>query len=140
MDPLTGSLIGAGGGLLKSLFDGGKADRERKLQAETTRWSPWTGMTAQAPSTPDAFGSIMQGGLSGFALGQNAQGAANQDALNNRYAGILEKMAGTGTKVYDVPAGPNPVYSAPIGPAPFSVFSSMTNKGGQPSPFFMGGR
>lgn len=63
---------GAGLGLIKSLtLDRAREDRQRKLAAETARYSPWTKMTPGAIEEADPFGSAMQGGFSGAALGQN---------------------------------------------------------------------
>ena len=66
---LTGGLAGAG--LLKGLtIDKAKEDRQRKLAAETARYSPWTNMVPGAVNEADPFGSALQGGFTGAALGQ----------------------------------------------------------------------
>ena len=77
MDPLTLGLIGAGVGLAKSeLIDRPKEARQRKVNAEIMRWSPWTGMQGEAVNPADPFGSSLTYGLTGYSLGQNAQAAA----------------------------------------------------------------
>lgn len=83
MDPiLTPMLAGAGIGLLKSeVFDRPKSERERKMAAETMRYSPWTGMTPQPVKEADPMGSALQGGMTGAMFGQNMQTANNQNAL-----------------------------------------------------------
>lgn len=95
MNPLLlGGLVGVGGGLLKGVFDSGRADRQRKVQAETTRWSPWTGMQAQAPQEPDYLGSALQFGTTGAMLGQGFQNQATQNDFNSKYLGILGQNGG----------------------------------------------
>lgn len=67
---LLGLLAGAGLGLAKHVTtDAPIAEKQRKVQGATTRYSPWTGMRAPEPSQPNAFGSMMQGGLAGAQFG-----------------------------------------------------------------------
>ena len=61
-------------GVGKGLSDSSKANRQRKLAAETTRYSPWTGMQAQPVQEADILGSTMQGAMTGGALGQGMAG------------------------------------------------------------------
>lgn len=73
MDPVSiGLLVGAGTGLLKYQQDLDRERRQRKLTAEMTRTSPWTGMAPDPMAIPSAnmMGSVMQGGLSGGTFGQ----------------------------------------------------------------------
>ncbi len=102
-------LIVAGAMLGKSLLiDGPQRKRERKLQSEMTRYSPWTGQTGQAPTTKyDPLGSAMQGGLAGLQM---------NSAWNKMGAG--KGLADAGGKVASssVTANYNPV-SAPIAPS-----------------------
>lgn len=73
MDTMTIALL-AGAGVAKSeLVDRPREERQRKLAAETLRWSPWTGMTPGAIQEADPFGSAIQGGLAGAMLSQNQQ-------------------------------------------------------------------
>lgn len=71
--------IGGGSMLLKSeLIDAPKAERQRKLAAETQRYSPWTGLKANPVQEADPFGSTLQGAAAGASAGsqmklQNAQ-------------------------------------------------------------------
>lgn len=72
----------AAGGLLKSeLIDRPREDRQRQMQAEIARYSPWSGMQANpgAISEADPFGSALQGGMTGAAFGQNMDSAAAAD-------------------------------------------------------------
>jgi hypothetical protein len=71
MDPLTLGLIGAGVGLAKSeLIDRPKEARQRKVNAEIMRWSPWTGMQPGQVQEADPFGSALAAGTTGAMLGQ----------------------------------------------------------------------
>jgi hypothetical protein len=52
---------------------------DRKLAAETARYSPWTGMKPQEIRTAGSqFGDMAGGALSGFGVGQSAYGMFNQ--------------------------------------------------------------
>lgn len=83
MDPITiGLLAGAGMGVLKGMGDKKKEAADRKVAAETARWSPWTGMQPEQVQRADMMGSAMQGGLAGGAMGQGfAQTGAYEDYL-----------------------------------------------------------
>lgn len=64
-------LIGAGLGAVKHFAsDQPAAAAKRKLAAETTRYSPYTGMVGEMPQDPNLMGSLFQGGLTGAAFGQ----------------------------------------------------------------------
>jgi hypothetical protein len=80
MDPLTMGLIMGGIGLGKSiLIDKPKEERQRKLAAETQRYSPWTGLKAGGIQEADPFGSALSMGTSGAMMAQGNLDAA-QDA------------------------------------------------------------
>ena len=97
----------AGLGLIKGLtLDKSKADRQRKLAAETARYSPWTGMAPSAVEEADPFGSAMQGGVSGAMLGQGVQNAQFQSKMQPLWQMKMEK---------DLAMGPLP--GSGIGPA-----------------------
>jgi hypothetical protein len=70
MDPLSAILIGSAIGLGKHGLAAGRAGRQKKVQAATTRWSPWTGMEAPAPEEPDLFGNLMEGVLASILVGK----------------------------------------------------------------------
>ena len=53
--------IGGGLGLGKHALEAGAAARDRKLQAETARYSPWTGLKPQKTQDPNIFGNLLQG-------------------------------------------------------------------------------
>lgn len=67
--PVAGAALGG----IKSIFDLLSADKQRHVQAETTRFSPWTHMQAPAPNEANPIGNILQGGFTGLALDQNAK-------------------------------------------------------------------
>lgn len=74
MDPLTIAAVLGGVGLAKSAFiDTPKENRDRELAAETQRYSPWTGLKAGEIREADPLGSTLQGGVSGYMLGQNME-------------------------------------------------------------------
>lgn len=88
MDPLSVAAIMAGVGLGKSLLiDKPAAQRHNWLQAQTQRYSPWTGLRAEGLKYADPFGAAMQGGVSGYAQGQNMQ--ANE--MNQKLAGAFQR-------------------------------------------------
>lgn len=76
MDPITiGLLAGTAMGLGKGFLDKENEDRQRKLAAETARWSPWTGMSPQLPQSANVLGSTLQGAGTGAMFGQGLKNA-----------------------------------------------------------------
>lgn len=98
MDPITiGLLGGAGLGALKgATIDRDRENRQRKLQAEIARYSPWSGMQANPGAIPqaDILGSAMQGGMGGAMLGQGVGGAMAGKAAATGSAGALGASGG----------------------------------------------
>jgi len=85
-------LILAGLGLAKSVTtDKWKEDRQRELAANTQRYSPWTGLRANPIEEADPFGSTMQGGVQGIAMGQNMDNAAAQNKLMEAQTGYYNR-------------------------------------------------
>lgn len=82
---MAGSLgIGAGIGLLKGLLiDGPAAERQRKLQAATARFSPWTGLKPEPVKEADTVGDVLQGGTQAAMLQQSMQNAAADRGLKD---------------------------------------------------------
>jgi hypothetical protein len=70
----------AGGAALGLMREKQKANAMRKFnegQAETTKWSPWTGMKGDIkPVFEDSMGAGLAGGLTGAQLGQGLGGDA----------------------------------------------------------------
>lgn len=101
---LTGGMVAAGLG--KSLLiDAPKADRQRKLAAETARYSPWTGMAPQQVEEADPIGSAMQFGTTGAMLGQGIENQRFQKKMQPIWQMQAEKELASG-----------PIPGAGIGP------------------------
>lgn len=118
--------IGAGAGLLKSeAIDAPKADRQRKLAAETQRYSPWTGLKANPVQEADPVGSALQFGATGAQLSSGMQNADAQKGLMEAQTNWLNK-------------GGKPQYAAalspPVAPGGVSPYTAA-NK----SPWSLGG-
>lgn len=74
MDPVTMMAVMAAVGAAKSeLIDAPRAERQRKLAAQTALYSPWTGMTPDKVQEADPFGSTLQGATAGAMYGQAQQ-------------------------------------------------------------------
>ncbi len=59
---------------------------DRKLAAETQRYSPWTGLQAQPiRHAGSMFGDIAGGAMSGFGVGQSAHGMFNKPKAPSTY-------------------------------------------------------
>lgn len=82
MDPITMGLLGGSAlGLVKGgILDADKEKRQRKQEAEIARYSPWTGMKAQAVQSADPLGSAMQGATTGGMLGSGIQAGMKPEA------------------------------------------------------------
>ena len=82
MDPVTiGLVLGANAGLaaLKNEQDRKNRRAEGEVQAETSRWSPWTGMQSSPKTDYNPVGTLSSGLMSGAMM---AQGANNNEAYN----------------------------------------------------------
>lgn len=105
MGPLALAAIMAGTGLLKSeLIDRPREDRQRRLAAETQRYSPWTHLQAGPIQEADPFGSALQGGLQGAAMGQNIE----TSKLNNDLTKAKTAAASKGIGM-DLQEEPSPI-------------------------------
>lgn len=72
-------------GVAKSeLIDKPKEERQRKLAAETQRYSPWTGLKANAIQEADPFGTALQFGATGASMSAAQQQADLDKALTDR--------------------------------------------------------
>ena len=107
MDPLTLALIGGGVGLAKSeIFDRPQAQRDRRMAAETMRYSPWTGMQPEKVKEADPLGNVMQGAMTGGMMGQNMTMVDNQNALMKAQTDALNR--GGYSPWMGMPYSPNP--------------------------------
>ncbi len=74
---LIGALVGAGLGAAKHFVsDKPNEEADRRLAAETARYSPWTGMRPGQIKRANLIGSVMQGGGAGALVGSGIGGAA----------------------------------------------------------------
>jgi hypothetical protein len=65
--------VGAGMGALKNKRAQEVENSDRKLAAETQRYSPWTGLKAQPiRQAGSTFGDVLGGGMAGFGVAQSA--------------------------------------------------------------------
>lgn len=62
-------ILGAIGGGLKFLLDKNNEAKDRHLQAETARYSPWTGMSPQPVKRANPF-DVVAGGAAGLSFEQ----------------------------------------------------------------------
>lgn len=136
MDPLTLALIMGGTGLAKgATIDRWKEDRQRNLAANTQRYSPWTGLRAGPIEEADPFGSAMQGGVQGYALGQNIEAAEAGKKLTEAQTAYLQAMNGGQKQDASNVLSMEPVQAdAP----PFSVGAGAGMYRQSPSPFSVG--
>jgi hypothetical protein len=108
MDPLTLLAIGLGAGLLKSeAIDRPAANRQRKLAAETQKYSPWTGLKAEEVKEPNAMGDMLTFGATGAQLGAGLQNAEASKGLMKAQQNWLSRG---GSPMYTAAtyAGPTP--------------------------------
>lgn len=72
MDPITMALIGSALGAFSGDQKSKENQKYNQMQAELTRYSPWTHQMGQlTPNNDNALNGAMQGGLSGLSLYQN---------------------------------------------------------------------
>lgn len=141
MDPLTLALVMGGVGLAKgATVDKAKQYKQAQVQAETTRYSPWTHMQGKEPTEADPLGQGIAGAAYGLQLGQNNKAfeadqalKASQAAINNRSATLPFAGYGNGgqSNMFTSPDGTyNPNASYPgltYGQKPQSRWSFMGN-------------
>lgn len=74
----TAAALALAGGLgaAKTASDAARNKAQRKLQGETTRYSPWTGMQAAAPQGVDALGNFLSSGATALTMNQLNPAAA----------------------------------------------------------------
>lgn len=139
MDPLTMGLLMGGAGLAKGeLIDKPREQRQRKMEAEIQRWSPWTGMGAKPVQQADPFASAMQGGMSGAMLGgalQNSAGPAAAAETNSMAAASDQvPMASAQNAPVPAPAANGLHGSSLVQPQTVNSGFSPTPAGGMAAP------
>jgi hypothetical protein len=122
---LIGAGVGAGLGLLQYQQQRGAANRDRILNAEIARQSPWTGMQARTQfQDPSLMGSVAQGGLKGAQFGMQdffnpAEGAAAAPAAPEAGGADLyesPQRMGMGGQMEPMSPETNAFYGADYGP------------------------
>lgn len=83
---LASLAMGAG----KYAADSSKAGRQRKLAAETQRYSPWTGLEAKAPDEPSLAGTELQFGSMGAQMGMGIHNMGVQQGMQEKMGGLLD--------------------------------------------------
>lgn len=78
---LLGGLIGGGAGLLSHFGKKSQADKERQYQAQTAKWSPWTGLQSHYVQDPSFVGDVLGGAASGLSFGAMNQGALTEKGV-----------------------------------------------------------
>lgn len=71
MDPITIGMLGLGGFSMLHNLD--KEQRDRKLAAETQRYSPWTGLRANPIEQANPAGDLAQVGAGALGYEQNKE-------------------------------------------------------------------
>ena len=110
----------------KAKQDQNKADRDRMVEAEVMRNSPWTNMKPNRVQDPDGTGTMMQGAASGYAMDQNMASQQNQQDLqkaqidwykNNPGSPAATNTAGSAGSAAEVGTQPSSVSSpGAVGP------------------------
>jgi hypothetical protein len=87
--------LGAAAGIGKYFAsDKPRYDAEKKLASETQRYSPWTGLQAQAPRNPSMFENVLQGGMTGLQLGQGISALGGAAGAGEEVASAAGSGAG----------------------------------------------
>lgn len=137
-DLLLGGIIGGLAGIGKHAGDAAKFDQEKKVQAATTRYSPWTHMTGTAPTRPGSiFGDALGGATSGASFAQGIQNAGTyNDFLKNKLArgtaGVADVAQGPNLWGAVTPGGAPNNYGANLGNAWQTLKQPSINPWGQP--------
>lgn len=82
--PWLALAMAVAGAVKATTVDAAKEERQKKLAAETQKYSPWTGLKAGSIDYADPFGSALQGGMTGLQL---QQGLDNSKAYQSAMAG-----------------------------------------------------
>jgi len=95
MDPMTLALIFGGGTTLKGeLLDNPAESKKALIEAQKTRYSPWTGVVGKDANFQDNLGKGVEAGVQGYTLGTNLNRAAKENEMMDAYADSLRSKAG----------------------------------------------
>jgi hypothetical protein len=67
-----------------------EAARQRTLEAEKARWSPWTGVKPRDVREPSSIAAPMQGALTGLSMWQNYEAMQNQKEMNEAMKEMMQ--------------------------------------------------
>lgn len=135
MVPGIGTAIGAsaGGllGILKAIMDSNNERKDRIMQATTTRYSPWTGLKAQAVSHSNGVGDAAAGVAGGAQLAQGLQKGSADNDVTQAIAARLRAPSRISTPAESgaAPPAPAPAAAAPASPDPAAQFSTGQDAG-----------
>lgn len=87
---LGGALVGG----VKWLMDRGKAQKQRRVEATKTLYSPWTGQQGRDVESSDLMQNAMQGGLAGAQFGQGLGQQQQAADMNNAWMRYLAQKKG----------------------------------------------
>lgn len=71
---LIAALVGAGAGAIQNKEKQRQANIERQYQADTAKWSPWTGMASHSVQNPSMIGDVIGGAATGLSFGAGNPG------------------------------------------------------------------
>lgn len=133
---------GAGAGALIGLgkyfaFDRPNYQKKMALTAATQRYSPWTGMSAQAPDAPNPLGAALGMGAAGAQMGQNISSANRADQMSTAYMNYLNKSSPATTGSGAAPSSTGLLPSSSMGTSP-DALSAMYGPGGTGPGFSLG--
>jgi hypothetical protein len=133
MDPITISAALAAAGLLSSLSSSAAAAHKQQvtgeMQAASEKAAPWLALVhAQPDQTKTEFagpvaGSLIQGALGGYGLGQNIQNAAEKNNMNKELLKSLTNNAAGKAQGADMMDPSSPNFVGP--PAPSQSMDPM---------------
>jgi len=94
--PLAMAAGGAAMGAMKNQGDEQIEADDRRLAAETMRYSPWTGMRPGQIRQANLQNSVMQGAMSGGMMGMNMNQMQQGNELMNAQKNYYQSNAGMG--------------------------------------------
>lgn len=88
------ALIGAGLGAYEHEQQRQKANKDRRLAAETARNRPWTGLTPNEVNDPNAFATVGAGAFSGYQMDQAEADREANAPLREAQIGYFKRAGG----------------------------------------------
>lgn len=81
------AIIGAALGAIRSRGEQSEMNKQRDTEVTRELWSPWTGMHGKSVGNSDPMGRMMQGAVTGVAMGQG-MGGNNSPQQPNAYSNV----------------------------------------------------